>query len=63
MTDFKPLQRPRVLDNDRGSVLIYWEGRQVRGYSYQNDEQRRLKMMYAREYIEGWCDGKDWASK
>jgi hypothetical protein len=53
------LNRPRVRDDDRGSVIITWQGRQIRGYSYQNDDERRKKMMYAREYIEGWCDGRD----
>jgi hypothetical protein len=54
------LNRPRVTDNDKGAVLVTFQGQQLRGWSYQNDEQRRLKMMYAREYIEGWCDGKEY---
>ena len=57
-TEFQ-LNRPRVYDNDRGTVLVSLHGRQIRAWSYQNDSERRLKMMYAREYIEGWCDGRD----
>lgn len=53
------LDRPRVIDNERGTVLVVWKGRQIRGWSYQSDEMRRARMMYAREYIEGWCDGRD----
>jgi len=28
------------------------------GHTMGNDE-RRKKMMYAREYIEGWCDSRE----
>jgi hypothetical protein len=54
------LNRPRVTDNDKGSIFITWQGKQIRGYSYQSDNERRMKMVYAREYIEGWVDGKDY---
>ena len=51
--------RPRVTDNDRGSAVVTYEGRQMRGWSYQGNDERRKKMMYAREYIEGWCDSRE----
>jgi hypothetical protein len=31
----------------------------VREYSYQNDDERRVRMVRAREYVEGWCDALD----
>jgi len=62
MTEVK-LNRPRVIDNDRGAVIVTWQGRQIRAWSYQNDDERRTKMMYAREYIEGWIDGYDFAAR
>jgi len=49
--------RPKVFDNDRGAVLAMLNGCSIRGWSYQNDEERRLKTRLAREYVEGWCDG------
>lgn len=56
-----PLQNnPRVVDNDRGVIVVNYNGRQIRGWSYQSDVERRTKMMYAREYVEGWCDGRDY---
>jgi hypothetical protein len=55
MIQMNPKQ-PRVIDNDRGGVFVTYEGRQVRGWSYQNDDERRIKMGYAREYVEGWMD-------
>jgi hypothetical protein len=64
MNEQPKLNRPRVIDNDRGAVIVTWQGRQIRAWSYNNDDERRTKMMYAREYIEGWCDGKDhWQKK
>jgi hypothetical protein len=59
MTDTIHLDRPRVTDNDIGEISITFNGTTVRSYSYDNDRARRLKMVYAREYIEGWCDGHE----
>jgi hypothetical protein len=59
MSEHDPLNRPRVTDNDRGAIVVTFEGRQIRLWTYQGDDARRKKMMYAREYIEGWCDGRD----
>jgi hypothetical protein len=59
MSDTTGLDRPRVTDNDIGEIFITFNGTTVRSYSYENDRARRLKMTYAREYIEGWCDGHE----
>lgn len=50
---------PRVVDNDKGEITVTFEGRPLRGWSYLNDADRRQKMLCAREYVEGWCDGRD----
>ncbi len=50
---------PRVTDNDKGEISVALGGRELRGWSYSNDTERRQKMIQAREYIEGWCDGRD----
>ena len=58
-----PMQNnPRVVDNDRGVIVVNYNGRQIRGWSYLNDNERRQKMLMAREYVEGWCDGRDFAT-
>ena len=51
------ITRPRVTDNGRGAVIVTLEGRQIRLWTYQAHESRRKKMMYAREFIEGWIEG------
>ena len=53
-------ESPRVVDNDRGVIVVNLKGRQIRGWSYQGDNERRQKMLMAREYVEGWCDGRDY---
>jgi hypothetical protein len=53
------LDRPRVIDNGRGAVIVTFDGQQIRAWSYQNDDERRRKMLLAHEYIEGWCDSRD----
>lgn len=54
-----PDQRtPRVTDNDQGEISVALDGRELRGWSYSSDDERRRKMLQAREYIEGWCDGR-----
>ena len=51
--------QPTVLDNDKGEITVSLEGRELRGWSYSSDGERRQKMLQAREYIEGWCDGRE----
>lgn len=55
----KPDTRPRVIDNDAGEISITFNGKDLRGWSYADDAERRVKMLMARDYVEGWCDGRD----
>lgn len=59
MTDEK---NPRVTDNDSGEITVSLDGRELRGWSYANDDERRLKMTAAREYVEGWHDAREGAA-
>lgn len=51
--------QPKVTDNDNGEISVTFNGKELRGFIYSDDQTRRLKMLAAREYIEGWCDGRD----
>ena len=51
--------QPRVIDNDKDEITVNLDGRELRGWSYANDAERRHKMVQAREYVEGWCDGQE----
>jgi hypothetical protein len=54
------MTRPIVLvDNDHGEITVMLYGKELRGWSYQDDAERRIKMLAAREYVEGWCDGRE----
>ena len=54
----KPTTAIRVIDNDQGEItIIAADGRELRGWSYSNDEQRRMKMLCAHEFREGWYVG------
>ena len=53
----KTIKQPRLTDNDHGEIIVTHDGRQIRGWSYGNDNERRMKMLAAREYVEGWMDG------
>jgi hypothetical protein len=59
MTDEK---NPRVTDNDSGEITVSLDGRELRGWSYSNDGERRQKMLQAREYVEGWHDAREGAA-
>lgn len=48
---------PRVTDDDKGEITITLDGRGLRGWSYASEDERRQKMLMAREYVEGWGDG------
>jgi hypothetical protein len=49
---------PRVVDNDAGEITVELAGRELRGWSYANDSERRAKMLAGREYVEGWSDAR-----
>ena len=50
---------PRVIDNDHDTVFVRLNGRELRRWFYTTTEEQRMKMRLAREYVEGWCDGRD----
>jgi hypothetical protein len=50
---------PRVTDNDHGTIDVSLDGKELRSWTYASDDERRTKMLFAREYVEGWCDGLD----
>ena len=51
--------QPRVTDDDKSEINVTFRGRKLRGWSYKDDTERRTKMLWAREYVEGWCDGRE----
>ena len=51
--------QPRVTDDDKSEIKVTFRGRELRGWSYKDDAERRTKMLAAREYVEGWCDGSE----
>lgn len=56
MTDIN-VHYPRLTDNDNGEITVTLEGKELRGWSYTNDGERRIKMVAAREFVEGWLSG------
>ena len=51
--------QPRVADDDKGGITVSLNGKELRGWSYAGDDERRTKMLCAREYVEGWCDHRN----
>lgn len=51
---------PDLVDNERGDIFVSVEGRAIRMWTYQDDIERRQKMRLAREFIEGWCNARDY---
>lgn len=51
-------ESPRVTDNDKGEITVAIDGKELRGWEYRGDTERRQKMLMAREYVEGWHDGR-----
>src|SRR5690606_1971618 len=45
---------PRVVDNDKDEVTVTLAGKEIRGWSYRDEAERRVKMLAAREFCEGW---------
>lgn len=45
---------PRIVDNDRDEITATLDGKEIRGWTYANETERRIKMLIAREFTEGW---------
>ena len=45
---------PRITDNDAGDITATVTGKEIRGWSYKDDAERRTKMLMAHEFAEGW---------
>lgn len=53
------LATPHVIDNDLNEITVTLGGKELRGWSYSNDQERRVKMLCAREFVEGFCTGRE----
>lgn len=51
-----PTENPSVTDNDAGEIIVTYQGKTLRGWSYRYPAEQGEKMKLAREYIEGWGD-------
>lgn len=49
-----------VKDNDRDEITVTLDGKELRGWSYENETERRVKMLLAREFVEGWFQGSEY---
>jgi len=45
---------PHITDNDVGEITVTVNGSVIRGWSYKDDAERRVKMQMAHEFAEGW---------
>ena len=45
---------PTITDNDAGDISARVFGKEIRGWSYKDDAERRVKMLAAQEFAEGW---------
>lgn len=45
---------PRIVDNDRDEITAMLNGMEIRGWSYENEAERRVKIQMAHEFAEGW---------
>jgi len=48
------MKAPKIIDNDRDEITARLDGKELRGWSYANESERRQKMLMAREFAEGW---------
>lgn len=49
---------PRVIDNDRDEIVVTLNGNELRGWGYSTEQERRVKMLCAREFVEGFHAGR-----
>ena len=53
---------PKIVDNDKDEISAVVLGKEIRGWSYKDDAERRIKMLAAQEFAEGWFQAQntDW---
>jgi hypothetical protein len=49
---------PKIVDNDRDEITAMLWGAPIRGWSYKDDAERRVKMLAAQEFAEGWYQAR-----
>ena len=54
----RPTQ-PIVTDDDEGTIFVRKGNGELRAYAYNNDDERRVKMQRARDYVEGYVDATE----
>jgi len=47
----------RVKDNDKDEITVISGDTEIRGWSYADERERRIKIFAAREFVEGWYQG------
>ena len=45
---------PHITDNDAGEITASVDGKEIRGWSYKDAAEQRIKMRMAHEFAEGW---------
>jgi hypothetical protein len=50
----RPMPDPRITDNDAGDITASVDGKEIRGWSYKDAAEQRIKMLMAHEFAEGW---------
>ena len=50
---------PKITDNDAGEITASVSGKEIRGWSYKDDAERRIKMLAAQEFAEGWFQAQN----
>lgn len=48
---------PKIIDNDRDEITAVFGGKEIRGWSYKDGDERRAKMKMAHEFVEGYGQG------
>lgn len=45
---------PHIVDNDKDEITAMLNGQEIRGWSYRDEAERRVKIQMAHEFAEGW---------
>lgn len=53
------MESPRITDNDKDEITATIGGKEIRGWSYASNAERRQKMLMAREFVEGWYEAAE----
>jgi hypothetical protein len=52
-------ETPEIVDNDVGDINLILHGKSIRSWRYGDDLERKIRMIRAGEFVNGWIASRE----